>query len=109
LHARQAADHEAARGLQEDEGREVLAGRVSRRLRAARFSADQDRAARSARQRFTYSMTSNSFEHKLNLQLVEKHDDGVTMEFDLLPGYLNSQGNLHGGVTASLADEAAWH
>ncbi len=31
------------------------------------------------------------------------------MQFDLLPAYLNSQGSLHGGVTASLADEAAWH
>jgi uncharacterized protein (TIGR00369 family) len=54
-------------------------------------------------------MTPNSFENKLNLRLAEKHDDGVTMEFDLLPHYLNSQGSLHGGVTASLADEAAWH
>lgn len=49
------------------------------------------------------------FENNLNLRLAEKHDDGVTMEFDLLPEYLNSQGSLHGGVTASLADEAAWH
>ena len=49
------------------------------------------------------------FENNLNLRLAQKHDDGVTMEFDLLPHYLNSQGSLHGGVTASLADEAAWH
>jgi acyl-CoA thioesterase len=49
------------------------------------------------------------FEHQLNLRLVEKHDDGVTMHFDLLPEYLNSNGVLHGGVTASIADEAAWH
>ena len=45
----------------------------------------------------------------LNLQVVEKHTDGVTIEFDLAPAYLNSQGVLHGGITASLADEAAWH
>ena len=50
-----------------------------------------------------------SFEHTLNLRVVEKHDDGVTVEFDFLPAYLNSSGVLHGGVTASIADEAAWH
>jgi uncharacterized protein (TIGR00369 family) len=50
-----------------------------------------------------------SFEHQLNLRLAAKHDDGVTMHFDLLPEYLNSHGVLHGGVTASIADEAAWH
>jgi len=33
----------------------------------------------------------------------------VTVHFELLPHYLNSHGVLHGGVTASLADEAAWH
>jgi uncharacterized protein (TIGR00369 family) len=54
-------------------------------------------------------MTPTSFEYKLNLRLAEKHDDGVTMHFDLLPGYLNTPGSLHGGVIASLADEAAWH
>jgi uncharacterized protein (TIGR00369 family) len=54
-------------------------------------------------------MSPQSFEFGLNLRLAEKHEDGVTMEFDLLPHFLNSQGNLHGGVTASLADEAAWH
>src|SRR5258708_33772690 len=50
-----------------------------------------------------------AFEHQLNLRVVEKHLDGVTIHFDLLPQYLNSNGVLHGGVTASLADEAAWH
>jgi uncharacterized protein (TIGR00369 family) len=50
-----------------------------------------------------------SFEQTLNLRVVEKHEDGVTVAFDLLPTYLNNQGVLHGGVTASLADEAAWH
>ena len=33
----------------------------------------------------------------------------MTVAFDLLPTYLNNRGVLHGGVTASLADEAAWH
>jgi uncharacterized protein (TIGR00369 family) len=50
-----------------------------------------------------------AFEHQLNLRVIEKHQDGVTIEFDLLPQYLNSTGVLHGGITASLADEAAWH
>ena len=49
------------------------------------------------------------FELQLNLRVARKHADGVTVHFNLLPGYLNSSGNLHGGVTASLADEAAWH
>jgi len=50
-----------------------------------------------------------SFEHALNLRVIEKHSDGVTVEFDLLPGWLNSHGVMHGGITASIADEAAWH
>jgi len=50
-----------------------------------------------------------AFENQLNLRVAEKHDDGVTVHFDLLPHYLNSSGVLHGGITASLADEAAWH
>src|SRR5271168_1890693 len=49
------------------------------------------------------------FEHTLNLRVTETHTDGVSVQFDLLPGYLNSHGVLHGGVTASIADEAAWH
>jgi uncharacterized protein (TIGR00369 family) len=49
-----------------------------------------------------------SFEATLNLQVIETHPDGVTVEFALLPEYLNGQGNLHGGVIASIADEAAW-
>src|SRR5260370_1117107 len=49
------------------------------------------------------------FENTLNLRVARKHVDGVTVHFALLPQYLNSQGVLHGGVTASLADEAAWH
>ena len=49
------------------------------------------------------------FEHQLNLRVVRKHSDGVTVHFDLLKEYLNSNGVLHGGVTASIADEAAWH
>jgi len=50
-----------------------------------------------------------AFENQLNLRIARKHKDGVTVRLDLNPGYLNSHGNLHGGVTASIADEAAWH
>ena len=49
------------------------------------------------------------FEHHLNLRVARKHADGVTLHFRLAPEYLNSSGNLHGGITASIADEAAWH
>jgi uncharacterized protein (TIGR00369 family) len=50
-----------------------------------------------------------AFENQLNLRVQRKHKDGVTVHLDLLPGYLNMSGNLHGGLTASIADEAAWH
>jgi uncharacterized protein (TIGR00369 family) len=50
-----------------------------------------------------------SFENNLNLRLLRKHKDGATLQFTLLPQYLNNQGVMHGGITASLADEAAWH
>ena len=50
-----------------------------------------------------------AFEHKLAIRLVRKHDDGVTVEFAIREDFLNSNGVLHGGVIASIADEAAWH
>jgi acyl-CoA thioesterase len=50
-----------------------------------------------------------SFEQTLALRVVRKHRDGVTVHFSLRDGYLNSNGVLHGGVTAAIADEAAWH
>jgi uncharacterized protein (TIGR00369 family) len=49
------------------------------------------------------------FENTLNARVARKHADGVTLHFALSPGYLNSNGVLHGGITASMADEAAWH
>ena len=42
LHAGQAGDHEAARGHEEEAGRGIFAGEVSRRFSAAGISADQD-------------------------------------------------------------------
>ena len=49
------------------------------------------------------------FEHSLSLRVTRKHRDGVTVECPLAPAFLNSTGVLHGGIIASIADEAAWH
>ncbi|MGI8746584.1 MAG: PaaI family thioesterase [Bryobacteraceae bacterium] len=50
-----------------------------------------------------------AFEHDLGLRVVRKHKDGVTVELTLRPELLNSNGVLHGGITASVVDEAAWY
>jgi uncharacterized protein (TIGR00369 family) len=50
-----------------------------------------------------------AFEHSLNLRVTRKHRDGVTVECPLKEDLLNSNGVLHGGVIAAIADEAAWH
>jgi len=50
-----------------------------------------------------------AFEHSLAIRVVRKHADGVTVECPLREDFLNSTGVLHGGVIASIADEAAWH
>ena len=49
------------------------------------------------------------FEHHLKLTVAERHADGVTIHFPLSPDFLNSHGVLHGGIAATIADEAAWH
>jgi acyl-CoA thioesterase len=49
------------------------------------------------------------FENHLKLSVAERHADGVTVHFPLSPEFLNSHGVLHGGITATIADEAAWH
>ena len=49
------------------------------------------------------------FEHHLKLTVADRHADGVTIHFPISPDFLNSQGVLHGGITATIADEAAWH
>ncbi len=49
------------------------------------------------------------FENSLGLRVVRKHKDGVTIHFPLRSEFLNGNGVLHGGITASIADEAAWH
>jgi uncharacterized protein (TIGR00369 family) len=50
-----------------------------------------------------------AFEHSLLIRVARKHNDGVTIECPLRDELMNNQGVLHGGVTASIADEAAWH
>jgi len=50
-----------------------------------------------------------AFEHRLGLRVIRKHRDGVTVRFPLTEEFLNGAGVLHGGVIASIADEAAWH
>ena len=50
-----------------------------------------------------------AFEHSLEIRVTRKRRDGVTVECPLRTELLNSQGVLHGGITASIADEAAWH
>lgn len=50
-----------------------------------------------------------AFEHSLQIRVARKHRDGVTIECPLRDELLNNTGVLHGGVTAAIADEAAWH
>lgn len=49
-----------------------------------------------------------AFEHDLGLRLSRRYRDGIRLELALRPELLNSNGVLHGGITASVADEAAW-
>lgn len=44
----------------------------------------------------------------LGLRISEKHEDGVTIECELKEFYFNPDGSLHGGVIATIADEAVW-
>lgn len=51
---------------------------------------------------------SEAFEYQLGVRVTRKHKDGVTCRLDLRPNLYNSEGVLHGGVIASVADEVAW-
>jgi acyl-CoA thioesterase len=51
-------------------------------------------------------LTRHAFNHLLGLELVRLHRDGITIQCRIRPELLNSQGSLHGGVTASVADAA---
>jgi len=50
-----------------------------------------------------------AFEDALAVAVTRKHKDGVTCTVPLRPELLNSNGVVHGGVIASIADEVAWH
>jgi len=50
-----------------------------------------------------------AFEDSLGIAVARKHKDGVTCTVLLRPELLNSNGVVHGGVIASIADEVAWH
>lgn len=50
-----------------------------------------------------------AFEDMLDIAVTRKNKDGATCRVELKPGYLNSQGVIHGGIIASIADEVAWH
>jgi len=52
---------------------------------------------------------SKAFENNLKLRVSRRHADGVTTQLPLAPEFLNSHGVLHGGITAAIADEAAFH
>ncbi|MCC6389854.1 MAG: PaaI family thioesterase [Bryobacterales bacterium] len=44
----------------------------------------------------------------LNLKAIEQSSDGVTVECPLQSFHFNPDGSLHGGMIASIADEAVW-
>jgi uncharacterized protein (TIGR00369 family) len=54
-------------------------------------------------------MNAMAFENDLGLVVSRKHRDGVSVTLKVRPELLNGNGVMHGGVIASLADEAAWH
>ena len=44
------------------------------------------------------------FHRFLGIQLVEEHEDGVTVELPISENFENSYGQVHGGVVATLID-----
>jgi len=50
-----------------------------------------------------------AFEDHLPLRVVRRSKDSITLECPLGPDLMNGQGVVHGGVIASIADEAVWH
>lgn len=54
-------------------------------------------------------MNGMAFENDLGLVVSRKHRDGVSVSLKVRPDLLNGNGVMHGGVIATMADEAAWH
>src|SRR5262245_41257154 len=50
-----------------------------------------------------------TFTEFLEIQVVAEHEDGVTIEVPLKDFYFNPDGSLHGGLIATIADEAVWY
>ena len=50
--------------------------------------------------------TCVDFRHALNMELVEKREGYVEVGMDVLPGYMNRIGSVHGGLLYTLADSA---
>ncbi len=50
-----------------------------------------------------------AFEGGLALRVLRRHKDGVTVECPANASLLNNTGVMHGGVIASIADEAVWY
>jgi len=50
-----------------------------------------------------------TFTEFLKLRVVEERADGVTIECPLEPFYFNPDRTLHGGLIATVADEAVWY
>ncbi|MBI4909336.1 MAG: PaaI family thioesterase [Acidobacteria bacterium] len=50
-----------------------------------------------------------TFTEFLQLRVVEQRVDGVTIECPLQTYYFNPDGSLHGGLIATVADEAVWY
>lgn len=48
----------------------------------------------------------DSFEKLIQLRVTAKHEDGVTVSIPLRQELMNNAGVLHGGMIATLADEA---
>ncbi len=49
-----------------------------------------------------------NFTDFLDLRIATRHEDGVTVECALKDIHYNPDGSLHGGLIASIADEAVW-
>lgn len=50
-----------------------------------------------------------AFEQVLGVRMTRRHKDGVSVALAIRDDLLNSNGVVHGGVIASLVDEAAWY
>jgi uncharacterized protein (TIGR00369 family) len=44
----------------------------------------------------------------MEIRVSAEHDDGVTIECPTKDFYFNPDGSLHGGLIATIADEAVW-